>query len=115
MNAALFYLLSCSLKNAVLVRLRRLRQPKYLVGALLGIGYFYLYFYRFLYSGAFQARHNHASAPGLNLALTPDTAFNLAALALLVALILLAWIGRWHATHHLGDVRRAATQPNGGR
>jgi FSR family fosmidomycin resistance protein-like MFS transporter len=29
----------------------------------------------------------------------------------LAALVLLAWIGRWHATHHLGDGRRAVTQP----
>ena len=29
----------------------------------------------------------------------------------LAALVLLAWIGRWYATHHLGDGRRAVSQP----
>ena len=29
----------------------------------------------------------------------------------LAALVLLAWIGRWHASHHLGDGRRAVSQP----
>ncbi len=30
----------------------------------------------------------------------------------LATIILLAWVGRWHATHHLGDVRRTvATKP----
>jgi hypothetical protein len=91
-NRALLYLLGCSLKNAVLARFRRLRQPKYLVGALLGVAYFYFYFYRFLYAGAFQHGRPRPRSPGIDLALTPDTAFNLAALALLFGLVLFAWV-----------------------
>ena len=51
MNSALRYLLTRSLLNGLLVRLRRLRQPKYLLGALIGCAYFYFYFYRFLFRG----------------------------------------------------------------
>jgi len=91
-RGALFYLLGCSLKNAVLTRLRRLRQPKYLIGALLGLAYFYLYFYRFLYVGGLHPQPRRAAAPNFDLALNPDTALNLAALALLFAVVLFAWI-----------------------
>ena len=38
---ALFYLRVTSLRNAVVSRFRRLKQPKYLVGAIVGIAYFY--------------------------------------------------------------------------
>jgi ABC-2 type transport system permease protein len=90
--AALFYLLACSLKNGVLVRLRRLRQPKYAIGALLGVAYFYFYFYRFLYAGAYQPRPHRPSTSPVDFAVTPEVAFNLAALALLALLVLFAWI-----------------------
>ncbi len=46
MLGALLYLRLTSLKNLLLSRLRRLRQPKYLVGAIVGAGYFYLAFFR---------------------------------------------------------------------
>ncbi|RFC43616.1 MAG: hypothetical protein DUW69_002173, partial [Verrucomicrobia bacterium] len=36
MLGALFYLRLTSLKNVVLSRVRRLKQPKYLVGAIVG-------------------------------------------------------------------------------
>jgi ABC-2 type transport system permease protein len=41
---ALGYLVTRSFVNGVLFRLRRLRQPKYLIGAILGGAYFYFYF-----------------------------------------------------------------------
>ena len=41
---ALGYLVTRSFANGVLFRLRRLRQPRYLLGALLGGAYFYFYF-----------------------------------------------------------------------
>lgn len=46
MLAAIFYLKLTSAKNRVLSRLRRLRQPKYLIGAIVGIAYFYFFFFR---------------------------------------------------------------------
>jgi ABC-2 type transport system permease protein len=42
---ALFYLRVMSLRNAVIARFARLKQPKYLVGAIVGVGYFYWLFF----------------------------------------------------------------------
>lgn len=46
MLGALLYLRLTSLKNVLLSRLRRLKQPKYLVGAIVGAAYFYFIFFR---------------------------------------------------------------------
>ncbi len=46
MLGALLYLRLTSLKNLLLSRLRRLKQPKYLVGAIVGAAYFYFVFFR---------------------------------------------------------------------
>ena len=46
MLSALLYLRLTSFQNWVLVRVRRLRQPKYLVGAIFGCAYFYFFFFR---------------------------------------------------------------------
>jgi len=43
---ALLYLRLTSLRNGLLGRLRRLRQPKYLVGAIAGALYFWFFFFR---------------------------------------------------------------------
>jgi ABC-2 type transport system permease protein len=48
MIAALCFLMFHSWKNRLAMRIRRLKQPKYLIGALAGAVYFYLYFYRYL-------------------------------------------------------------------
>jgi ABC-2 type transport system permease protein len=53
--AALLYLRFTSLKNWLLARGRRLRQPKYLLGAIVGVAYFYFFFFRPL--GETQATH----------------------------------------------------------
>ncbi len=50
MIAALAFLQLHSWKNHLLVRVRRLRQPKYLFGAIVGALYFYAYFVRHLFS-----------------------------------------------------------------
>ena len=50
MTGAQLYLRFTSLQNMLLSRLRRLKQPKYLVGAIVGAGYFYLMFFRRAYS-----------------------------------------------------------------
>ena len=52
MICAFFFLLSRSLKNRVVLRLRRLRQPKYLISALAGLAYLYFVFI-----------HRYASGP----------------------------------------------------
>ncbi len=49
MLSALFYLQFHSFKNRLTARLKRLRQPKYLVGGIVGFIYFYFYFVRYLF------------------------------------------------------------------
>jgi hypothetical protein len=87
MLSALWYLQFQSAKNRVLVRFRRLKQPKYLVGGIVGALYFYFYFFRYLLG--FPARSR-----GLMFSATTGThAFyeGLGATILLLAVIL-AWV-----------------------
>lgn len=51
MFSALLYLRVTSFRNWVVSRVRRLRQPKYLVGAIVGCAYFYFFFFRPLGQG----------------------------------------------------------------
>lgn len=83
MTGALRYLLVRSFCNGVISRLARLRQPKYLIGASLGIAYFYFYFYKFLFGHAFKAGPQFIPS-----ALWP----HIAAGILLVAVFLFSWI-----------------------
>jgi len=86
MTAALFYLQAMVIRNAVAQRLRRLRQPRYLVATLLGIAYFVLLFYpRRSLAGAGWNASMPASSFGLMLGLS------IAAL-LMVGRIVYAWI-----------------------
>jgi len=92
MLGALLYLRFTSLKNLLLSRVRRLRQPKYLVGAIVGAAYFYLMFFRRM------ARGHNPTAPqimGPAAQMVPhDIAplmLALGALALLVVIIFM-WI-----------------------
>ena len=52
MISALFYLQFHSVKNRLLMRFKRLKQPKYLFGAIVGGLYFYWYFFRVLFGRA---------------------------------------------------------------
>ena len=85
MNWALLYLQACSFANRARSRLRRLKQPKYLAGAIVGGAYFYFYFFRFM----FGSRQSPAAA--LPLPLDPALVQSLAALVLLVVL-LFSWL-----------------------
>jgi len=49
MISALLYLQYHSIKNRTVMRIKRLKQPKYLLGAVVGGIYFYWYFYRTLF------------------------------------------------------------------
>ena len=51
MIGALVYLQFTSLRNALSQRLRRLRHPRYLAGAIVGAAYFYFFFFRHFFSG----------------------------------------------------------------
>lgn len=87
MHAALRYLLVRSFINGIVSRLARLRQPKYLLTAILGAAYFYFYFYKFLFGRGFSG-----SKMGAAMALS-DTAWPVVGAAvLLVCTILFSWI-----------------------
>ncbi len=51
MLRALLYLRFTSARNWLIARVKRLRQPKYLIGALVGCAYFYFFFFRSFTSG----------------------------------------------------------------
>lgn len=84
---ALFYLRSRSLLNALVSRLKRLRQPKYLVGGIVGIAYLYFVFFR-----RAQMNGSRSAANAVPLDLVPAIAA-LAAVFLLVFAVL-CWVWR---------------------
>ena len=82
---ALWYLQSRSAANAVMSRLRRLRQPKYLIGAVLGFGYLLSIFGRWIFYGSYL-RHNSGGLP-LPTHLDSFRIENLVATVLLASLV----------------------------
>src|SRR5208283_2540525 len=87
MFSALLYLQYHTFRNRLVSRFKRLKQPKYLVGAIVGGLYFYFYFFRYLFRG-FGGR------PGMNLAVSPEhlRLFELFGALALFVIVLLAWI-----------------------
>jgi hypothetical protein len=89
MIAALFYLQYHSTRNRLVSRFKRLKQPKYLFGAIVGGIYFYFYFFRYVfrgYTGGARQAIIPAASPEFMVLME-----SLAALALLV-IVLLAWL-----------------------
>ena len=86
-SSPLWYLWSRTLGNAVRVRLRRLREPRYLLGAVLGFGWLGFV----LWSNTRGLRWDQ---PPDRMRIAPEALFNpdLAALILGIALLALAWI-----------------------
>ena len=86
MFSALLYLQFHSFKNRVVSRFKRLKQPKYLVGAIVGLIYFYWYFFRNL----FRLGHQRVSLGPL---IPPDVLSLLEPLGalLLLVIVVLAW------------------------
>src|SRR5436305_3339294 len=61
MSSASLYIIVCSARNRLRVRLRRLREPRYLIGAIVGAAYIYFSFFaRFRASRAGSSRRNGA-------------------------------------------------------
>jgi hypothetical protein len=90
MIAALFYLQYHSTRNRLVTRFKRLKQPKYLFGAIVGGIYFYFYFFRYLFHQGYAGGGRHASA----VTIPPEyllLAESFAALALFV-IVALAWL-----------------------
>jgi ABC-2 type transport system permease protein len=81
---ALGYLVTRSFVNGVLFRLRRLRQPRYLLGAILGGAYFYFYFGKILGGAGSPFGPKATSGPAFSV--------ELGAAILFTVTIVLSWI-----------------------
>lgn len=89
MISALAYLQFHSVKNRLTQRIRRLKQPKYLVGAIVGGLYFYFYFVRFVFFPPGAGRGASVATAGMTL--EPIFFESLGALVLF-GIVLLAWV-----------------------
>jgi ABC-2 type transport system permease protein len=87
MISALLYLQYHTSRNRLVSRFKRLKRPKYLVGAIVGGLYFYFYFFRYLFRG-FGGR------PAMNLTVSSEhlLLFELLGALALFVIVLLAWI-----------------------
>lgn len=92
MIGALLYLRLTSLQNLIQSRLRRLKQPKYLVGAIVGVAYFYLMFIRRMGSGRSSARYAAANHMPTLLPADALPTVTLVGAVILMVLVALAWI-----------------------
>jgi hypothetical protein len=90
MISALFYLQYHSARNRLVSRVKRLKQPKYLAGAIAGGIYFYFYFFRYLFGMAGTHGGGAAAAAGVFPG-DPVLYQSLGALLLFV-IVLLAWV-----------------------
>src|SRR5512139_1177458 len=64
MIRAFLFLLACSLRNRVAVRLKKLRRPQYLISLLAGLAYLYFVFlHPFPWHGAREPHANPAPVP----------------------------------------------------
>ena len=89
MIAALFYLQWQSFRNRLVSRFKRLKQPKYLFGAIVGGFYLYWYFYRYLFGGFAGGRR-----AVVNFSISPEhlLLFELGGALALFVIVLLAWL-----------------------
>jgi ABC-2 type transport system permease protein len=87
MISALLYLQYHSIKNRTVMRIKRLRQPKYLLGAIVGGLYFYWYFFRTFFGTRPRGQAFAIFVPPDNQALLES----IGALILLI-IVLLAWV-----------------------
>ena len=89
---ASLYITLCSAKNRIRVRLRRLREPKYLIGAIVGAAYFYFtIFARMWGRGRPSSRRGPRTAP----ASVPIAAISAAAPALVGMALLVMMAAAW--------------------
>ena len=85
MRGALVFLVTRSFVNVVIFRVKRLRQPKYLAGAVMGGLYFYFYFFRFLFQGG-RPRSDGPPMP------SGDIGVKIGALVLFVVVVIFSWL-----------------------
>ena len=86
MIGALLYLQFHSAVNRFQARLRRLKQPKYLVGAIVGALWFYFYFFRWMF-----IPHRRGGAAALAGGIDP-LFFELLAALIFFVIVLLTWL-----------------------
>ena len=91
MLSASFYIIVCSAKNRIRKRLQRLREPRYLVGAIVGGAYLYFSFFARSRSRAAAARRGRQRSAPFSTEAVVAAAAPLAGVALLV-LATLAWV-----------------------
>ena len=91
MIAASLYIVVCSARNRLRLRLRRLREPRYLLGAIAGAAYLYFSFFARLRTARTGRRRGAAAAPIALASAMRAGAPGLVGLALL-AVAALAWI-----------------------
>jgi len=87
MTSALPYLIFMSWRNRLVTRFKRLKQPKYLFGAIVGGLYFYFYFFRWM----FRSRAGGNPTAGLFSGIDP-VLFELIGGGILGAFVFSAWI-----------------------
>src|SRR5215813_11983368 len=87
MISALLYLQFHSIKNRLLWRIKRMRQPKYLFGAIVGGIYFYFYFFRYFFGFRGGRGSFVSTATPENLAL-----FESIGALIFLGVILLGWL-----------------------
>src|ERR1051326_9479361 len=87
MLSALLYLQYHTFKNRAAVRLKRLKQPKYLLGGIVGALYFYFYFFRHLF-------RTRPVSPTFGVASSPQdlALYESAGALVLLVIVLVAWI-----------------------
>src|SRR5439155_25750942 len=94
MLSASLYIIVCSARNRLRVRLRRLREPRYLIGALVGAAYIYFSFFarfRMTRAGVQRRRAGRTSAPILMISAVRSVAPGVVGLALL-AMTAAGWL-----------------------
>src|SRR5258705_6811718 len=91
MLSASLYIIVCSARNRLRVRLRRLREPRYLIGAIVGAAYLYFSVFARMGSRSSITRRRGGPAPQPMLAALRAAAPAAAGLALL-ALTAVSWI-----------------------
>src|SRR5579862_3040433 len=89
MVSALLYLQYHSITNRLFFRFRRLKQPKYLFGGIVGALYFYIYFFRYLFTLPGTRRPSLAMGGGTPASLA---LYESIGAAIFLIAVLLAWL-----------------------
>ena len=106
MVGAFLYLTACSFKNRLRRRLRRLREPRYVIGLLVGLAYFYVIFFR-----RSARRHAPAEVPAIASVAAP---LQFLASLFLMGTAVIAWLwpaGRPPLPFTRADVQFLFTAP----